>query len=92
MKKHKIPLYDNTVVWEWDENTGDISKIPADNLYITDSDGAQLWNMHDTLGREDVCVGVKVVGECRIKFTTFSGSSIVLDTETFRIVSRQFVK
>lgn len=92
MKENKFPMFDKTVVWLWDESIAEASKLPVNNLYILDSDGVQIWNMHDTLMRDDICVGLRAVGDSRIKFTTFSSSCIEFDVDTLSEISRMFVK
>ena len=70
-----------TVVWLFDENESDAAKLPADNLSILDEDGAEVWNLRQTTGREDVCVLLRIDGE-EICFTTFNGFSARVDVRT----------
>ncbi len=85
------PVGGRTVVWLFDENERDAAKLPTDNLFILDGDGREVWSLRQALGREDVCVLLRVDGE-EIVFTTFNGTSARVNVRTLglnRLPSRK---
>ena len=68
-----ITKYENKVgglilIWEWDNEETFAGNMKENNLYIEG-----IWNMSDTLGRKDTCVGLTITGENAFSFVTFSG-------------------
>ena len=55
------------LIWEWDEEETNARNFKDNNLYIEG-----IWNMSDTLGRTDTCVGVSITGENTFSFVTIS--------------------
>lgn len=70
-----IDFTNGQLVWDFDRENGsvsDISKIPDNNLSFL-LDGSEIWNMHDTVGYDDVCVSVSTISENEFCFITFNG-------------------
>lgn len=61
-------LQNKTVIWEFGKNESDASKLKEDNLFIEG-----IWNMKDTVGYTDTCVGLSVLSEDTFYFITFRG-------------------
>ena len=70
-----------TVVWFFDDKEHDASRLLPDNLFIIDEHGNEIWSMREAVGREDVCVLLRVDGE-RFFFATFNGFSAWMDMDT----------
>ena len=54
------------LTWDWDKHESNVARQPINNLYI---DG--LWNMKDTIHRDELCTGCKVIDDETFSFTTF---------------------
>lgn len=65
--KHEYSVGGLSLVWECDEEETNARNFKDNNLYIEG-----VWNMSDTLGRTDTCVGVSITGENSFSFVTFS--------------------
>lgn len=61
-------LNGKNLIWNFDKNETDNKKLENNNLYIED-----LWNMKDTVGYTDTCVGVTILSENKFYFVTFMG-------------------
>lgn len=85
--KYKNKVGGLSLVWEWDEEETFAGNFKDNNLYIEG-----IWNMSDTLGRNDTCVGLTITGENTFSFVTFSciryemsvsdGNVILISTQT----------
>ena len=56
------------LIWKFDKNESGASKLEEDNLFIEG-----VWNMKDTVGYTDTCVGVSILSEDSFYFVTFFG-------------------
>ena len=57
------------LVWDYDDTSNiDASRLKVDNLYID-----HIWNIKDTVGYTDVCVGVSILADDCFYFVTFCG-------------------
>lgn len=61
-------LNGKNLIWNFDKNETDAKKLENNNLYIEN-----LWNMKDTVGYTDTCVGVTILSENKFYFVTFMG-------------------
>ncbi|MDY4079555.1 MAG: hypothetical protein SOY42_12355 [Clostridium sp.] len=61
-------LNGKNLIWNFDKNETDNKKLENNNLYIED-----LWNMKDTVGYTDSCVGVSILSDNKFYFVTFMG-------------------
>ena len=83
--KHKrFDIGDRTVLWFFDEEEHDASKLLPYNLFILDSGGNELWSLKDLAKREDTCVLLRIEGG-RLYFATFGGFSAWVDAETLEV-------
>lgn len=83
--KHKrFPVGERTVLWFFDEEEHDASKLLSHNLFITDADGNELWSLQDVDKADDACVLLRIEGG-RMYFVTFSGFSAWVDVGTLEI-------
>ncbi len=65
--KHEYSVGGLSLIWEWDEEEANARNFKDNNLYIEG-----VWNMSETLGRTDTCVGVSIIGENKFSFVTIS--------------------
>ena len=61
-------LNGKNLIWNFDKNETNNKKLENNNLYIED-----LWNMKDTVGYADSCVGVSILSDNKFYFVTFMG-------------------
>ena len=61
-------LNGKNLIWNFYKNETDAKKLENNNLYIEN-----LWNMKDTVGYTDTCVGVTILSENKFYFVTFMG-------------------
>ena len=89
IKKYKNKVGGLNLVWEWDEEETFAGNFRDNNLYIEG-----IWNMSDTLGRTDTCVGMTVTGERTFSFVTFSGIKyeMAVSNGKVKLVSKQITK
>ena len=83
-KNRQFTVNSRTVVWFFDEEEHDASKLLPDNLFVTDERGNELWNMREAVGREDTCVLLRIEGE-KFYFTTFNGFSAWVNVNTLEV-------
>lgn len=56
------------LIWDFDSTNSSGHKLKDNNLYIEN-----MWNMKDTVGYDDSCVGVHLVSDDTFYFVTFWG-------------------
>ena len=56
------------LIWDFDNTESNASKLKDNNLFI---DG--IWNMKDTIGYTDTCVGLSILSDDSFYFITFYG-------------------
>ncbi|WP_028042986.1 hypothetical protein [Candidatus Stoquefichus massiliensis] len=66
-------LKDCILVWDYDETITKACNLKLNNLYI---DG--IWNMKDTVGYSDTCVGFHMLSEDTYYFITFNGIGFLM--------------
>lgn len=66
--KNEYVVHDKKLIWEFDKSESNASKLKEDNLFIEG-----IWNMKDTVGYTDTCVGLSVLSEDSFYFITFRG-------------------
>lgn len=69
------------LIWDFDEKERNAAKLKENNLYIPD-----IWNMKDTVGRSDVCVGVTIISEDTFYFVTFQGMGYTMTVNDTGII------
>ena len=77
------------LVWDHDQTNNDASKMKDNNLYI---DG--IWNMKDSVGYTDTCVGVTQLTEDSFYFVTFCGLGFTMKVleEKVECIKKQITK
>ena len=76
-----------TLVWFFDDEGGE--KLLDDNLFITDSQGSELWCMKEAVGRSDTCVLLRQVSDGKFYFLTFNGFSAEVDINTLEVTDKK---
>lgn len=61
-------IQNKKLIWDFDKAESNARKIKDNNLFI---EGA--WNMKDTVGYTDSCVGVSILSDDTFYFITFCG-------------------
>ena len=64
---HEYKLEGQTLIWDFNEDEPDVAKEPVDNLYIEN-----VWQMKDTAGEGQLCVGINIIDGKNFYFTTFN--------------------
>ena len=87
--KHEKKVGEYILVWERDDEEINARNFRDNNLYIEG-----VWNMSDTLGRTDTCVGMTVTGENTFSFVTFSGLKYEMSVTNGKVelISKQITK
>lgn len=77
------------LVWEYDAAIQDASKLKDNNLYIEG-----VWNMKDTVGYTDTCVGLSVVSKDCFYFVTFGGVGFTMKVADGKVecIKKQITK
>ena len=85
----KYNLCDKVLEWDIDKTENDVSKIPENNLFIKD-----IWNMRDTVGRDEICVAVDILSEDTFSFNIFAGIRFVMkiDNDTVVCIEKTITK
>lgn len=87
-----LQMEDRNVVWFWNESESNVAKQPIDNLIIYDESFSELWNLHTSLNRIELCVAVSQMEKRTIRFITFIGMSYVMDVYSFEILEKHITK
>lgn len=61
-------IKDKKLIWDFDKAESNASKFKDNNLYIEG-----IWNMIDTVGYIDTCVGLSILSDDSFYFVTFCG-------------------
>ena len=87
--RHEKRVGGYILVWERDDEETYAGNFKDNNLYIEG-----VWNMSDTLGRTDTCVGMTVTGENTFCFVTFSGIKYEMSVTNRKVelISKQITK
>ncbi|MBO6260898.1 MAG: hypothetical protein J6N47_08735 [Lachnospiraceae bacterium] len=87
--KHEKKVGEYILVWERDDEETYAGNFKDNNLYIEG-----VWNMSDTLGRTDTCVGMSVTGENTFSFVTFSGLKYEMSVTSGKVelISKKITK
>ncbi len=77
------------LVWDYDESNNDASKLKENNLHIDN-----IWNMKDTVGYTDTCVGVSILTDDSFYFVTFYGLGFTMKVSenTVECIKKQITK
>ena len=79
------------LVWDHDKSNINIdaSKLKDNNLYIDN-----IWNMKDTVGYTDTCVGVSILADDTFYFVTFCGLGFTMKVleNTVECIKKQITK
>ena len=73
------------LVWDFDEKNTNAAEIPDNNLKLV-KDSEVLWNMRDTVGYDDCCVGVHPISENEFYFVTFLGLGFTMRIEENTVI------
>ena len=87
--KHEKKVGEYILVWERDDEETYAGNFKDNNLYIEG-----VWNMSDTLGRSDTCVGMTVTGDNTFSFVTFSGLKYEMSVTSGKVelISKKITK
>ena len=82
-------LNGRTLVWDFDESVSNAARLKDNNLFIE-----PIWNMRDTVGYVDTCVGVSILSEDSFYFVTFCGLGFTMQVcrDTVVCLKRQVTK
>lgn len=78
------------LVWDYDDESNiDSSKLKDNNLHIDN-----IWNMKDTVGYTDTCVGVSILTDDSFYFVTFYGLGFTMKVleNTVECIKKQITK
>ncbi len=87
LKAYNIGKY--TLIWEFDFDESDVSKMQDNNLYIEG-----IWNIKDISPKDTLCTGVHIIDSETFSFTTFCGMKHVMKVkdEGLEHISTMLVK
>lgn len=74
-------VHNKKLIWDFDEEERNVAEIKENNLYIPD-----IWNMKDTVGRSDACVGLTIISEDTFYFVTFQGMGYTMTVKDTGII------
>ena len=80
------------LVWDYydyDKTSIDASRLKDNNLHIDN-----IWNMKDTVGYTDTCVGVSILDDDTFYFVTFCGLGFTMKVleNTVECIKKQITK
>ena len=86
-------LGNSELIWDYDKNNTNAAKISDNNLKLMISSDT-VWNMRDTVGYDDCCVGVHKLSENEFYFVTFLGLGFTMQivNNTVTCIKKTFTK
>lgn len=82
-------IQDKKLIWDFDKSECNAAKLKDNNLFIKD-----IWNMKDTLGYTDTCIGVSILSDDTFYFVTFCGLGFTMRLvgDNVKCIKKQITK
>ncbi|MBQ8798469.1 MAG: hypothetical protein IJZ55_02765 [Lachnospiraceae bacterium] len=82
-------IQDKKLIWDFDEAESNATKLRDNNLFIEG-----IWNMKDTVGYTDTCVGVSMLSDDTFYFITFRGLGFTMRVagDNVEFIKKQITK